>query len=183
MLKKAGLVDFITNFVNKLMLETSDKLYESTIVPLFGLWPAIWSMIPDEDFEEGYNYIFNDVLARTGADYSGIKEKIEHYNESVRSRREEILNGINENCNLYVIARYGYSSIPLSSAWATMTDGVLHHSARPARITTFFTFSMKKMSLFHPTVRLTPQPACSPNRPGSYATPRTHSSMTRYMTL
>ena len=129
MLKKAGLVDFITNFVNKLMLETSDKLYESTIVPLFGLWPAIWSMIPDEDFEEGYNYIFNDVLARTDADYSGIKEKIEHYNESVRSKREEILNGINENCNLYVIARYGYSSIPLSSTWETMTDGVLDTEA------------------------------------------------------
>ena len=125
MLKKAGLVDFISNFVNKLMLESSDELYERAIVPLFGLWPAIWSMIPDEDFDEGFDYIFNDVLAKTGKDYSGIIEKIDHYNESVRSRREEVLNEVNDNCNLYVIARYGYSSIPLSSNWQVMTDGVL----------------------------------------------------------
>ena len=125
MLYKAGLVDFISNFVNKLMLESSDELYKDAIVPLFGLWPAIWAMIPDRDFDEGFDYIFNTVLADDGKDYSGIQEKIGHYNESVRYQREEVLGEINDSCNMYIIARYGYSSIPLSSTWQTMTDGVL----------------------------------------------------------
>ncbi len=129
MVSKAGLIDFLSNFLNKLLLNSSDILYKESVAPLFGLWPAIWAMIPDEDFEEGLDCIFNDVLADTGEDYSGLFEKIDHYTESVREKREDVLNTINDNCNFYVISRYGYSALPLTTSWHTMTDGVLDTKA------------------------------------------------------
>jgi hypothetical protein len=47
----------------------------------------------------------------------------------VREKREDVLNTINDNCNFYVISRYGYSALPLTTSWHTMTDGVLDTKA------------------------------------------------------
>jgi len=125
MLKNAGLVDFVSKFFNTMLINTSDTLYKESIIPLFGFWPAIWSMVPDDSLEDGLDYIFSESLGSSVESYAGMNEKITAFSEGVRSHREDILGGINDDCNLYVISRYGYSSIPITASWQTMTDGVL----------------------------------------------------------
>ena len=128
-MKKAGLTGFVSDFVNDIFTKLSDTIWKNSIVPIFGNWPSIWALCPDEDFDEAYNFIFGRIFAGDGKDHSGLLEKINRYNTEVRSVREEKLDLINSETNMYVIARYGYYGVPLGSIWLANTDTVLNTEA------------------------------------------------------
>ncbi len=124
-LNKSGIVFTVANFANGVIRGAHDFLYKKTILPIFGNWLNIWAMVPDADVEEGKKYIYGNLLGDKADEYADFLEKVDYFTENFRYRREENLLAVNESCPVYVFCFYGYTGIPVTDDWATMSDGVL----------------------------------------------------------
>lgn len=122
-LNKAGLLDVLTGFANKLVEHDLLQVSRDCLLPVFGSWPSIWAMVTDDAIDEAERYAFDIVYE--GQDYSAIRETIHNYNEKVRPYRLDTLKNFNENGSLYIICRYGYPSIPLTPSFLSVSDGVI----------------------------------------------------------
>ena len=119
----AGITDNAGEYLNELIQKTAPILYEETLVPLFGCWPAAWAMAPDEYIDEAMDYVFTNYCS--GEEYAALKSKIERFNDEVRYKKTATLQTFDENGRIAVIARYGYSALPVSPSWDVMTDTVV----------------------------------------------------------
>ncbi|MBP9989398.1 MAG: hypothetical protein KBT46_07855 [Ruminococcus sp.] len=124
-LTKSGAFDVICNFGNMILDKMLSTVVKGVVLPLFGHWLTIWAMIPDDYVDDAMHYAFDTVYGDTGVDRSAIINKIERYNELVRKNKTQTLLDLNDSANLYVIARYGYSSIPMTPSYTIMSDGVV----------------------------------------------------------
>lgn len=125
LLNDAGLTDAICGLGNKILDHLLDQAAREVVVPMFGGWLSIWAMVPDEALAADMNYVFGNLYKDDGIDHSGLIEKIENYNTKVRPYKTETLRQINENCNFYIFARYGYCSVFLTPSWANSSDTVI----------------------------------------------------------
>ncbi len=124
-INRTGIADGLLNLSDSAFSKAYDSLLNELLIPIFGTWPTIWAMTPDEYINSAKNYVFGKIFKDDGNDYSKLIEKIENYRISVREKRKEIFLDADKNCNLGVFSCYGYSSIPVSSSWYFMTDGVV----------------------------------------------------------
>lgn len=124
-LTDAGIVDIICSLGNTLLKEIGERVSAQSVVPLFARWTTIWAMVPDESVDEAMDYVFNYMKQYYDADYTKLVEKITNYNTLVRAKKTETLKKINDNGNLYVITRYGFSSLPLTPSSNALSDGVI----------------------------------------------------------
>lgn len=130
LLSMAGVTGFVADFVTDLFDNLSDRIWTEVVLPALGNWPSIWAMVPDADFEEGYSNVFDNLYSNSKLDLTGLKTKIAHYSGDIRANREDKLVAINNSdTQLYVIARYGYSGVPLGDIWTANTDTVLNTTA------------------------------------------------------
>lgn len=119
-----GLLPAVCNFANKAVEKIYDKAILS-VVSLFANWPTIWAMIPDEFIDRAEAYVFDDVYKNAGIDCTRLRARVEDYNTRVRANKAQTLRDLAENVNVYVLARYGYSSIPITTSWNSMGDGTI----------------------------------------------------------
>lgn len=124
MLDDFKLTDFIAEFGNLIIEKMGDILIPEVVVPIFAYWPSIWAMVPDDYVDDAIDYVFNNVMADNGVDYTSLRSKIDNFNV-IRNNRVSTLNKINNDCNLYIVARYGYCSIPITPSWDSNSDGVI----------------------------------------------------------
>ncbi|MCR5522788.1 MAG: hypothetical protein K6F64_04010 [Clostridia bacterium] len=125
MLNDAGITDEICSLANKLIENLGPVAIKEVVLPMFGGWPSIWAMIPDEYYDSAYNYVFDTVYKEEKAEYSGLIGKIENYNSQVRANKTQNLKSQNDDLNLYVISRYGFTSVPLTESWDNMSDSTI----------------------------------------------------------
>ncbi len=124
-LEDAGILDIICSMGNTLLEEIGTKVSAQSVVPLFARWTTIWAMVPDEYIDDAMEYVFTDLKEYYDDDYTELIKKIENYNNTVRCKKVETLNKLNDDANLYVITRYGYSSLPLTPSSKSLSDGVV----------------------------------------------------------
>lgn len=122
---KRGLLVRLSRLFNTIFDNMLDEIAKELIMPMFGSWATIWAMTPDEYLPGANSYIFGKISQATGKDYSGLKAKIDNYNEAVRPYRLDTVNAMGENCKFGVFARYGFISVPLSSTWDELSDGII----------------------------------------------------------
>lgn len=116
-----GGLDFLCGFVNDMFEHLSDRIWKESIVPVFGSWLSVWTMVPDGQLAAG-----NAFIASTGVTLSdAFRSRIAKYDDAIRSQREPLLQSLNDKRNLYVIARYGYAGVPLGDIWTENSDSVL----------------------------------------------------------
>lgn len=120
---QAGLLRLLSNKANGLTASQKVRVCREVLLPLFGNWLTIWSMVPDQDVEAAQDMVFHQLCA--GQDYSVLRGKIDAYNNTVRSNRTQTLETLNRDANVYVISRYGYSSVPVTSSFKTLSDGTV----------------------------------------------------------
>lgn len=120
-----GLMDLLSKGLNGLSERIQNEVCRQAVVPLFGGWLAVWSMVPDEYLDDATDFVFNTVYGNSETDYSGLRAKIENYNNLVRCKKTETLKKVNEKCNVYVITRYGYSSLPITPSAGNQGDGII----------------------------------------------------------
>ncbi len=138
-LAQAGLLDVVCEFAEGLVAEIFDEI-DMILLRLFANWPTIWAMVPDEDLEEAKEYVFS-IYDEEGIDYSALEKKIDNYTKKVRNSKTATLKSIAKTTNVYVISRYGYSSIPVTPSWNVLGDGVIDtaNSSFGARTASFGT--------------------------------------------
>ncbi len=122
-LKDAGIADAIAKYANDIIEHLKDRAISEVLFPMFSSWLSIWAMCPDEALEAAKDYMFG--VANPEMDYSGLRTRIDNFSSIFRPTRVQTLQKLNDSARVAVISRYGYSSIPLTSQWNSMTDGVI----------------------------------------------------------
>ncbi len=125
LLNDAGVTDDIADLLNGIVENLGEELIREILLPMFAGWLSIWAMIPDEYIDSAYDYVFNNLYKDDGIDHSGLRNKIDNYNETIRPFKTQTLLNQSETTNFYVISRYGYTSVPLTERWEEMTDTVV----------------------------------------------------------
>ena len=121
-----GGLAFLCDFINEMFEHLSSRIWKESIVPVFGNWLSVWSMVPDEALQDAYAFVFSGIRSPDTEDGKYFLSRVEHFNSEIRTRREERLRTVNDKCGLYVVARYGYAGVPLGDIWQANTDGVLN---------------------------------------------------------
>ncbi len=121
-LYKTGVLRWLCNSVNNIAKGLGSDAMANCLLPMFGSWPSIWSMVSDECYEDAYNHIFNEICPAYKLDYSALQKKVDNYTNTIRVNRQSILENINENCNLYVLARYGFCTVFIVEDWKIQGD-------------------------------------------------------------
>lgn len=124
-LTELGVMDAICDAGNYLLDKMLLEVAKGVVIPLFGNWLSIWSMIPDEYVEGAMKYVFDTVYGDSDVDRTVIKGRIERFNELVREKKTQTLLDLNDAANVYVITRYGFSSVPVSPSYDSASDGVV----------------------------------------------------------
>ncbi|MBQ6065468.1 MAG: hypothetical protein IJK89_01480 [Clostridia bacterium] len=120
-LGKAGLLDLVCDQGNRLVADLSPRVVPESIAPLFAGWLSVWAMIPEEFLDGAMKYVFEECYS--DGSHRVLKEKVERFNTTVRPYKTETLTALNEAVNMYVIARYGWSSLPLTPYYNNQSDG------------------------------------------------------------
>ena len=123
--EKAGLKDFLEKAANQIIADAGEDIMANVILPMFIQWPSVWAMTPDEYMEDANEFVFNGNLIDKEKDYSALKSKINAYDTIVRAGKTEKLIEMESEMNFGVFARYGFSTIPLTSSWDNMSDGIV----------------------------------------------------------
>lgn len=123
-LYKTGVINGVCDIGN-LVLEKTYGDIARVIVPMFAYYPGIWAMIPDEYIPDARAYVFGEILANEGKDYTALEAKLDYYDANIRSGKGEKLLDSADHMRVGVISRYNFSSIPATQTWFTMTDGTV----------------------------------------------------------
>ncbi len=119
-----GVMNYACEHLNEIVDVLMDEV-ELSIMKMFANWPTIWAMVPDEMLEDAKANVFGRVYAENNIDSSALQQKVDNYSSLIRSKKGEILKDTDNSVNLYVISRYGYSSLPLTASWQTLSDGIV----------------------------------------------------------
>lgn len=130
----AGIPEMLSEFFDRILDEIGPTVYKETIIPLFGCWPTIWSMVPDEQIDESMDYVFNNLCK--DEDYSALKAKIETYNSAVRENKKTTLLDFDKAGKVAVISRYGFAAMPVSDSWSLLSDSVIETESSSLGATT-----------------------------------------------
>lgn len=130
----ADIPGLATAFIDEVIETLAPAVYKETFAPLFGYWPAMWSMVPDRQIDEAMNYIFDGVLK--DEDLSVLKARVEKYNSTVRKNKEALLKDFDATGKFAVLSRYGSPAFPLTDASDLMGDTVIETKASSLGATT-----------------------------------------------
>ena len=122
-LQDAGIADSIASYANDIIEHIKERAISEVLFPMFSSWLSIWAMCPDEALDGAKEYMFS--VADPEVDYSGLRTRIDNFSNVFRPNREKTLRELDAKARVAVISRYGYSSIPLTSQWDSLTDGVI----------------------------------------------------------
>lgn len=91
----------------------------------FFTWPNYWATVTAEDFDTAMNYVFGEEGSEKRAEYAGLIEKLENYDEVVRQNIPEIMQSIKDNgVNLGIMAKYGSQMIPVCESSDMISDQI-----------------------------------------------------------
>lgn len=124
-LYSAGITDEISELGNSIIEHIGDRAIRQILMPMFAHWLSIWAMIPDKYIDSSIDFVFNKLYKDDGVDHSQLRAKIDGYNTKIRPYKTQTLKQQNETVNVYVISRYGFTSVPLTPSWKKMSDTVV----------------------------------------------------------
>lgn len=122
--EEAGIFKLVSNLGNDLAQKLKAYLYES-LAALFANWLTIWAMIPDEQVDDAIDFVFTEIYDKNDKDAKNLLNRIENYNRLVRENKTQTLKSLDENAKVVVISRYGYSSLPITPSWNSLSDGTV----------------------------------------------------------
>ena len=125
LLNAAGLTDAICALGNRMIEKLSARVLPEVIVPMFGGWLSVWSMVPDQFIDEATDYVFNTIYKDSPIDRSVLVEKIKNYNREIRAGKTDMLRQLNDETNLYVLSRYNFCGVFLTPSWKNMSDSTV----------------------------------------------------------
>lgn len=116
-----GVFDCLLNFADKLLANLQDRVFDETLIPIFGTLPGIWSFVPDEYYESAKKFMKLDSTTQ-----AGLIEKLDFYHYEVQQKAEELLKGAQaDGTNVYILCGYNMQRTPLVTAYKETSDGTV----------------------------------------------------------
>lgn len=113
-----GIVDFVLNYVQKVLDSQLDKIFDECLIDIFGTMPGLWSFVPDEYYDEA-----KETMLKGNNKYSGLVEKTDYYHDNVQTKAEKILRQAKaDGAKIIISAGYNISSIPVTFEPADQSD-------------------------------------------------------------
>lgn len=125
LLKANGFTGDLCDLANGIIVNIGDVAIKEVLLPMFCGWLSIWAMVPDEYVDSAIDFVFGNLLEGNTDSHKGLYEKITNYNNDIRPNKTAVLKKTNQDCNLYVISRYNFPSVPLTPSWSLMSDSVV----------------------------------------------------------
>jgi len=113
-----GLVDFVLNYVQKMLDAQLDKVFDECLIDIFGTMPGLWSFVPDEYYDEA-----KETMLKGDKKYDGLVKRIDYYHDNVQTKVEIILKQAKaDGAKIIISAGYNISSIPVTFEPAGQSD-------------------------------------------------------------
>lgn len=115
----------VLGFTTETLMQIYKRVYKNLVPRLalasYGSYPAFWSMVGTDYYEEARNFIF----AGKEEEYAGMIEKTDHFYYSVTARLPELLKELDKKgINFSYIAKYNGAIVPLYEGCDVQGDGV-----------------------------------------------------------
>lgn len=113
-----GIIDFALNYLQGVLDEELDKVFDECLIDVFGTMPGLWAFVPPEDYEEAKEAMFGD-----DEKYADLIEKTDYYYKNVQKKTVNILKKAKANgTDIVIAAGYNISTIPVTAAEASHGD-------------------------------------------------------------
>lgn len=113
-----GMVDFVLNYLQKVLDSELEKVFDESLIDIFGTMPGLWSFVPAEDYEEAKEVMFGN-----DKKYSEIIKKTDYYHKNVQKKTVDILKKAKANgTDIVIAAGYDISTIPVTVDQASHGD-------------------------------------------------------------
>ncbi len=121
LLYKTKVIDGAGLFVDKLMEEQGDRVYNEAMLKSLATMPGLWGLIPDGLYEKA-----RDDLLAGDARYTALIQTIDNYHNNVQEKGDELIAGLLErNIKFGIISKYGSQLTPCIDGWDLMGDSVI----------------------------------------------------------
>lgn len=96
--------------------------YYELFVPYFGFIPSLWAFVPNEDFEQAYEYMF-----KKHKPHKELEEKIMSYHNDVALKMEKRIEEMDSDGGVkyYCVSHYNRQMLPVSPDSSLNSDGVI----------------------------------------------------------
>ena len=123
MLSKAGVFMGISTVTKETIYYQVVKGVTSALaLSTFFTFPSYWAAVKSEDYEEAKLYVFGPEGSEKRQKYAGLIAKLDNYDKNVRRKIPAIMNEINDNGNLGIIAKYGVQMVPIVESRNAVAD-------------------------------------------------------------
>ena len=113
-----GVTGILLDFVEKILDEQLDRIFDDYLIDVMGTMPGIWSFVPDEYYEDAKKATFR------GLDkYDELEKKTDYYHYNVQCRLTELIDAAKAN-GTAIVSSLGYniSSIPVTEEKENHSD-------------------------------------------------------------
>lgn len=123
---KSGMADFVKFCIkfpnyNRMLKGITSALSLAT----FYTWPNYWACFSEDDYRTGLDYVFGAEGSEKRTEYAGLIAKLDNYDRQVRQKLPELMNLINDNCNLVIISKYGFQHSPITTSKDKIGDQLI----------------------------------------------------------
>ena len=117
-LNDIGMLNTVSNALSRLFDKTLEQVYDEILIDTFATMPALWSFVPDEDYEDAKTAMFGD-----DEKYSKLIEKIDDYHYNVQNNAADILkSAMDAGTPCAIACGYGISVIPVTTETESQGD-------------------------------------------------------------
>lgn len=127
-----GLLKFVVNFVNKLITNNKDLLYDNFLRECFATAYGLWGLIPDERFDECVEFFFGG----EEAEYATALSEIAKVRDFVMRTDEIVQKAYDNGVKVSFVSHYNSLQLPIYPGYTAHGDGVLE-SDRTSGYATF----------------------------------------------
>ena len=120
-----GIIDGISGFVNEILADYGDIIYDEFLCEVFRTTYGLWGMVPDEYYDDAVKFFFGGVED----EYAVALKKIAEIKEFVFSTEEIIDEVAKSDVKLSFVSHYNNKQLPIYSKAYLHGDGVIE-SAR-----------------------------------------------------
>ncbi len=97
--------------INKAIAGILPRLYSDTIIPFIAGMPGFWSLVPDDYYEDGKEFLYGDTIK------SSYNKKINAYNKIQRNAKSIIEDAMDDGMKFGIVVGYNCQMIPISDEY------------------------------------------------------------------
>lgn len=121
MLNGLGTIKIVANYVNKLISNNKEKLYDEFLRECLGTAFGLWALVPDEKFDKAVDFFFGG----EEAEYATAIAELAKVREFVFKTDDIIKKAYDNGVKVSFVSHYNSKQLPIYSGYKAHGDGVL----------------------------------------------------------